>query len=125
MFSSFENDTVYKIGDSFTMRNILNIVDKMNATIPYHEFEPECISEGGICVKGYEPGKEYKSIRLRFENWPWISRGIKEEDLERKLIPCDFTGKERLFRTTGVTMVHPNGRKMKWNTLTGFSVKRE
>ena len=51
MFSSFENDTVYKIGDSFTMRNILNIVDKMNATIPYHEFEPECISEGGICEK--------------------------------------------------------------------------
>ena len=97
MFHTFENDTVYKLDDSFTMRNILNIVDKMNIAMPYHEFEPECISEGGIYVKGYEPGKEYKSIRLYFDNWPWIMDGIKEEDLDRKLIPNDFTGKERLF----------------------------
>lgn len=98
MYSTFENDSVYKIDDSFTMRNISNIVDKMNIAMPHHVFEPEPIGEGGIRVKGYEPGKEYKSIRLRFDNWPWISdEGIKEEDLDRKLIPYDFTGKERLF----------------------------
>ncbi|AET84925.1 hypothetical protein FK873_gp213 [Micromonas pusilla virus SP1] len=98
MFSTFENKSVYKIDDSFTMRNILNIVDKMNIAIPHHVFEPESIREGGICVKGYESGKEYKSIRICFKNWPWLSGGgIKTEDLNRKLIPNDWTGKERLF----------------------------
>ena len=62
MSSIFENSSVYKIGDSFTMKNILNIVDKMNDAMPHHEFEPEPISEGGIRVK--LDGDGYKTIRF-------------------------------------------------------------
>ncbi len=53
MSFTFDNEPVYKIGDSFTMRNILNIVDKMNAAMPHYEFEPEPVCEGGIRVKQY------------------------------------------------------------------------
>jgi hypothetical protein len=51
MSFTFDDEPVYKIGDSFTMRNILNIVDKMNAAMPHYEFEPEPVCEGGIRVK--------------------------------------------------------------------------
>ncbi len=92
----FENNSVYKIGDTFTMRNILNIVDKMNATMPHHEFEPEPISEGGIRVK--RDGGGYKTIRFNFHNWPYFGRhGVKTEDLGMKLTVDDFTGKGRLY----------------------------
>ena len=95
MSSIFENSSVYKIGDSFTMKNILNIVDKMNDAMPHHEFEPEPISEGGIRVK--LDGDGYKTFRFNFRNWPWCPGGVKAEDLDRKLIVDDFTGKERLY----------------------------
>src|SRR5210317_2214594 len=95
MSSIFENSSVYKIGDSFTMRNILNIVDEMNDAMPHHEFEPEPISEGGIRVK--LDGGGYKTFRFNFRNWPWCPGGVKTEDLDRKLIVNDFTGKERLY----------------------------
>ena len=51
----FENDSVYKLSASFTMRNILSIIDKMNVAMPHHEFEAEPIGEGGIrklCTNG-------------------------------------------------------------------------
>ena len=51
MSSTFDVEPVYEIGDSFTMRNILNIVDKMNAAMPHYEFEPEPVCEGGIRMK--------------------------------------------------------------------------
>ena len=89
------NHHVYKIGESFTMRNILNIVDKMNAAMPHHEFEPEPISEGGIRVK--QDGRGYKTFRLNFQNWPYFGQyGVKTEHLDRKLIAYDFTGKGRM-----------------------------
>lgn len=96
MSSIFENDSVYKISDSFTMRNIMNIVEKMNVAIPHHEFEPEPISEGGIRVK--LDGGGYKTFRFNFHNWPYFGRyGVKNEDLDIKLIVNDFTGKGRMY----------------------------
>ncbi len=62
MSFTFDDQPVYKIGDAFTMRNILNIVEKMNAAMPHHEFEPEPIYEGGIRVK--QDGREVKTFRL-------------------------------------------------------------
>ena len=94
------NHPVYKIGESFTMRNVLNIVDKMNAAMPQYEFEPEPITEGGIRVK--QGGRGYKTFRLNFKNWPKMFYGLKTEDLDRKLIAYDFTGKGKMstdFRT--------------------------
>ena len=93
----FENDSVYKLGASFTMRNILSIIDKMNVAMPHHEFEAEPIGEGGIRVKGYTAGTQFKTIRFHFENWPWCPDGVKEGDLDRRLIVNDFTGKKRLY----------------------------
>ena len=91
MSSIFENSSVYKIGDSFTMKNILNIVDKMNDAMPHHEFEPEPISEGGIRVK--LDGDGYKTIRFHFDNWSWCPGGVKKEDLDRKLIVARVTSR--------------------------------
>ena len=94
------NHPVYKIGESFTMRNILNIIDKMNAAMPQYEFEPEPICEGGIRVKQY--GNGYKTFRLNFQNWPKMFDGLKIEDVDRKLIAYDFTGNGKMctnFRT--------------------------
>ena len=96
MSFTFDNQPVYKIGDAFTMRNILNIVDKMNAAMPYHEFEPEPIYEGGIRVK--QDGEGFKTFRLNFNNWPYFGRhGVKTEDLDTKLVAYDFTGKEKMY----------------------------
>ena len=96
MSSIFVHDPVYKIGESFTMRNILNIVDKMNAAMPYHEFEPEPICEGGIRVK--RNGEEFKTFRLNFNNWPYFGHhGVKTEDLDTKLVAYDFTGEGKIY----------------------------
>jgi len=96
MSFTFDNEPVYKIGDSFTMRNILNIVDKMNAAMPHYEFEPEPVCEGGIRVKQY--GHGYKTFRLNFNNWPYFGRhGVKMEDIDTKLIAYDFTGKGKMY----------------------------
>ncbi len=63
MSFTFDDQPVYKIGDAFTMRNILNIVDKMSAAMPHHEFEPEPIYEGGIRVNKMEgDSKHFVSI---------------------------------------------------------------
>lgn len=86
---------VYKISDSFTMKNIMNIVDKMNKAMPHHEFELEPIYEGGIRVK--PDGDGYKTFRLNFQNWPKLYHGLKIEDLDTKLIVDDFTGKKKLY----------------------------
>jgi len=64
------------------MRNVMNMIEKMNAAMPHHEFEPEPISEGGIRIKS--DGKPYKTIRLCVKNWPWLKPGA-EIDLDRKL----------------------------------------
>ena len=91
-----DNEPVYKIGDSFTMRNILNIVDKMNAAMPHYEFEPEPVCEGGIRMK--QDGEGYKTFRLNFNNWPYFGRhGVKIEDIDTKLIAYDFTGKGKMY----------------------------
>lgn len=96
MSFTFDNEPVYKIGDSFTMRNILNIVDKMNAAMPHYEFEPEPVCEGGIRVK--QDGYGYKTFRLNFNNWPYFGRhGVKMEDIDTKLIAYDFTGKGKMY----------------------------
>jgi hypothetical protein len=79
---TYEAGPVFKIGDSFTMRNVMNLVEKMNAAMPHHEFEPEPISEGGIRVKS--DGKSYKTIRLCVKNWPWLKPGA-EIELDRQL----------------------------------------
>jgi hypothetical protein len=42
-------------------------------------------------------GGGYKTFRFNFRNWPWCPGGVKTEDLDRKLIVNDFTGKERLY----------------------------
>ena len=120
----FENDSVYKLGASFTMRNILSIIDKMSVAIPHHEFEAEPIGEGGIRMKGYTAGAPFKTIRFNFDNWPWCPDGVENEDLDRRLIVNDFTGKKRLYSNLGLCMVHLNGRKMKLSVSIGFSVKR-
>ena len=93
----FENDSVYKLGASFTMRNILSIIDKMSVAIPHHDFEAEPIGEGGIRMKGYTAGAPFKTIRFNFDNWPWCPDGVENEDLDRRLIVNDFTGKKRLY----------------------------
>lgn len=79
---TYEPGPVFKLGDSFTMRNVMNIIEKMNAAMPHHEFEPEPISEGGIRMKS--DGKPYKTIRLCVKNWPWLKPGA-EIELDRKL----------------------------------------
>ena len=79
---TYKDGPTFKIGDSFTMRNVMNIIEKMNNAIPHHEFEPEPISEGGIRIKS--DGKPFKTIRLRVKNWPWITPGA-EIDLDREL----------------------------------------
>ena len=56
------------------MRNVLRIVDKLNATMDY-TFEPEPITEGGISVN-YGDSKAYKSFRFGFENWPNIHHAM-------------------------------------------------
>jgi hypothetical protein len=96
MSFTFDDEPVYKIGDSFTMRNILNIVDKMNTAMPHYEFEPEPVCEGGIRVK--QDGRGYKTFRLNFNNWPYFGRhGVKMEDIDTKLIAYDFTGKGKMY----------------------------
>ena len=95
MSRTFDIEPVYKIGASFTMRNILNIVEKMNAAMPHHEFEPEPVCEGGVRVK--QDGEGYKTFRFNFDNWPWCPDGVENEDLDRRLIVNDFTGKKRLY----------------------------
>lgn len=79
---TYEPGPVFKLGDSFTMRNVMNIIEKMNAAMPHHEFEPEPISEGGIRMKS--DGKPYKTIRLCVKNWTWLKPGA-EIELDRKL----------------------------------------
>ncbi len=102
MSFTFDNEPVYKIGDSFTMRNILNIVDKMNAAMPHYEFEPEPVCEGGIRVK--QDGHGYKTFRLNFNNWPYFGRhGVKMEDIDTKLIAYDFTGKGKCIPDSNFT----------------------
>jgi hypothetical protein len=113
MSFTFDDEPVYKIGDSFTMRNILNIVDKMNAAMPHYEFEPEPVCEGGIRVKQefsycyhklsaprrvHLKPRGYKTFRLNFDNWPYFGRhGVKTEDLDTKLVAYDFTGKGKMY----------------------------
>ena len=113
MSFTFDDEPVYEIGDSFTMRNILNIVDNMNAAMPYYEFEPDPVCEGGIRMKQefsytyhklsaprrvhLEP-RGYKTFRLNFNNWPYFGRhGVKIEDLDTKLVAYDFTGKGKMY----------------------------
>ena len=79
---TYEPGPVFKLGDSFIMRNVMNMIEKMNAAMPHHEFEPEPISEGGIRMKS--DGKPYKTIRLCVKNWPWLKPGA-EIELDRKL----------------------------------------
>ena len=79
---TYEAGPAFKLGDLFTMGNVMNIIEKMNAAMPHHEFEPEPISEGGIRVKS--DGKPYKTIRLCVKNWPWLKPGA-EIELDRKL----------------------------------------
>jgi len=79
---TYEPGPAFKFGDSFTMRNVMNMIEKMNAAMPHHEFEPEPISEGGIRIKS--DGKPYKTIRLCVKNWPWLKPGA-EIELDRKL----------------------------------------
>ena len=96
MSYTFDNEPVYKIDESFTMRNILNIVEKMNAAMPHCEFEPEPVCEGGIRMK--QDGRGYKTFRLNFNNWPYFGRhGVKMEDIDTKLIAYDFTGKGKMY----------------------------
>ena len=96
MSSTFDVEPVYKIDESFTMRNILNIVDKMNTAMPHYEFEPEPVCEGGIRMK--QDGHGYKTFRLNFNNWPYFGRhGVKMEDIDTKLIAYDFTGKGKMY----------------------------
>ncbi len=96
MSRTFDIEPVYKIGTSFTMRNILNIVEKMNAAMPYHEFEPEPVCEGGVRVK--QDGAGYKTFRLNFNNWPYFGRhGVKMDDLDTKLVAYDFTGRGKMY----------------------------
>jgi hypothetical protein len=65
------------------MRNVINVIGKMNAAMPHHEFELEPITEGGIRVK--PDGKQTcKTIRLYVEKWPWIGADV-EIDLDRPL----------------------------------------
>ena len=99
---TYKDGPTFKIGDSFTMRNVMNIIEKMNNAMPHHEFEPEPISEGGIRIKS--DGKPFKTIRLRVKNWPWLTPGA-EIDLDRELT-CEknvmytflksFNGREKL-----------------------------
>jgi hypothetical protein len=78
------------------MRNILNIVEKMNAAMPHHEFEPEPVCEGGVRVK--QDGEGYKTFRLNFNNWPYFGRhGVKIEDLDTTLVAYDFTGRGKMY----------------------------
>jgi hypothetical protein len=79
---TYKDGPTFKIGDSFTMRNVMNIIEKMNNAMPHHEFEPEPIKEGGIRIKS--DGEPFKTIRLRVNNWPWLIPGA-EIDLDRKL----------------------------------------
>jgi hypothetical protein len=79
---TYEPGPAFKFGESFTMRNVMNMIEKMNIAMPHHEFEPEPISEGGICVKS--DGKPYKTIRLCVKNWPWLKPGA-EIELDRQL----------------------------------------
>jgi len=66
-----------------TMRNVINVIGKMNAAMPHHEFELEPITEGGIRVK--PDGKQTcKTIRLNVEKWPWIGADV-EIDPDRPL----------------------------------------
>jgi len=86
----------YKLDKSFTMRNVLNIIEKMNAALPHHEFEPEPITEGGIRVK--QDGNGYKTFRLNFDNWPYFGRyGVRMEDLDMGLNVYDFTGEGIMY----------------------------
>ena len=79
---TYEPGPAFKLGDSFTMRNVMNMIEKMNIAMPHHEFEPEPISEGGIRIKS--DGKPYKTIRLCVKNWPWLKPGA-EIELDRQL----------------------------------------
>lgn len=78
---TYELGPAFKVDESFTMRNVMNIIDKLKAVMPHHTPEIEPISEGGIRME-----KNYKTIRLGINNWPTIRNG--EVDPETTLT-CD------------------------------------
>ena len=78
---TYELGPTFKVDESFTMRNVMNIIDKLKAVMPHHTPEIEPISEGGIRME-----KNYKTIRLGINNWPTIING--EVDPETTLT-CD------------------------------------
>ena len=79
---TYEPGPAFRVHESFTMGNVMNIIKKMNSAMPHHTFEPEPITEGGIRVKSH--GEAYKTIRLCVKNWPWLRPGV-EIDLNRQL----------------------------------------
>ncbi len=74
MIHTLQDGPTYTIDGTFTMRNVLRIVDKLNAKMEY-TFEPEAITEGGISVN-YGDKESYKSFRFGFENWPTIHHAM-------------------------------------------------
>ena len=78
MIHTCQQGPSYTIPGTFTMRNILQIIDKLNTMMQY-TFEPEAITEGGLCIKNLN----YKTIRLGFDNWPCITNGqVEPEDMD-------------------------------------------
>ncbi len=74
MIHTLQEGPTYTINGTFTMRNVLRIIDKLNATMHY-TFEPEAIVEGGLSVN-YGHTDSYKSFRFGFENWPMIDKNM-------------------------------------------------
>ncbi len=72
MIRTLQEGPTYTIDGTFTMRNVLRIIDKLNTMMEY-TFEPEAITEGGLFVN-YGHTNSYKSFRFGFENWPILDQ---------------------------------------------------